>query len=431
MLKMKTSGLLEKTKIGQLLSDFIEHMKSILRYLLRPKKMIFEDLGFKYYGPIDGHNIEEIERYLSSAKKMKGPILIHVMTQKGKGYEFAEQAPEKFHGIAPFEISNGMTHTSQKVSKGKFSSFSMAFGKFLTDFARNDSSITAVCAAMPGGTGLERFYNEFPKRFFDVGIAEQHAITMAAGMACAGLKPVVAIYSTFLQRAYDQLLHDVALQDLHVVLCIDRAGIVGEDGETHQGIYDLALLTTIPSIEILSPRNYKELYRMMYHALYHSKGPVAIRYPRGGELTLPEEYEKTSQDLVEIHPVLLKSGKDLTIITEGIMAGKGALASIEIEKSGYSCELIDICSIKPIKETMLLESIQKTKHVITIENAITRGGLGSEIEKLIVEKGIQARIITIGVSDRPLCQGKIEELYEQEGMDVLSIVSQSIALLRE
>ncbi len=431
MLKKKTYGFLSRTKAGRLVSDSIENFKSFLRYLIHPSKMIFEDLGFKYYGPIDGHDIEELERYLSSVKKMKGPILIHVLTQKGKGYNFAEISPEKYHGIAPFEISNGLTLKLKNPSPSSFPSFSLAFGNFIAEYAKNDSSITAVCAAMSNGTGLDQFQNEFPKRVFDVGIAEQHAITMAAGMASEGMKPVVAIYSTFLQRAYDQLLHDVALQKLHVILCIDRAGIVGEDGETHQGIYDLSLLTTIPFIEILSPRNYEELNLMLNYALYYCKGPVAIRYPRGGEKEIPEKYNIAAADNTTIQPIKLNDGKDLTIITEGIMAEKGAKVCAELEKLGYSCDWIDIRKIKPLETPLLLESIKKTKRVITIENAITRGGLGAEIENLIFESRIQVKLEKVGVSDSPLCQGKIDELCELEGMDVRSILDKSIKLINE
>lgn len=430
-LKKKIYSFLNKSKVGKCVAACMEYLKSAFRYLIRPSKVIFEDLGFKYYGPIDGHDIEEIERHLSSAKKIKGPILIHVLTQKGKGYNFAELQPEKFHGIAPFEISNGLILSSKTHNKKTYQSFSQAFGEFITEYARKDSSIATICAAMSSGTGLDNFQKEFPKRFFDVGIAEQHAITMAAGMATEGLKPIVAIYSTFLQRGYDQLLHDIALQNLHVIICIDRAGIVGEDGETHQGIYDLALLSTIPSIVILSPRNYHELNNMLHYALYSCKGPVAIRYPRGGEKEIPDEYEIVDYDNTDPDPIKLRDGSDLTIITEGIMAEKGVLVCIELEKRGYSSDLIDIRKIKPLEKPLLLESIRKTNRVITIENAIKRGGLGSEIENMIFENQIQAKMLKIGVGDHPLCQGKVNELNEQEGMDASSILDKAIKLITD
>lgn len=433
-LRMKSRILhfLTKTKPGEYLADFIEFLKSIFRFVIHPTKVIFEDLGFKYYGPIDGHDIKDLERNISAAKKMKGPILLHIYTQKGRGYEYAEMAPEKYHGVAPFEIANGIVPSASKAgTAGKYSSFSQAFGGFLVNYAKKDSSVVAVCAAMASGTGLDRFQTEFPKRFFDVGIAEQHAVTMAAGMAAEGMKPVVALYSTFLQRAYDQLLHDIALQKLHVVICIDRAGIVGEDGETHQGIYDLSLLRSIPSIQILSPRNYHELDNMLNYALYECKGPVAIRYPRGGEKEIPAEYEKMDLDYVNPEPVKLRDGRDLTIITEGIMAEKGVQACIELEKKGFTCDLIDIRKIKPLSETILLESIRKTQKVITIENALMNGGLGSAVQDLITGNDLHAAIVKVGVSDHPLCHGKISELYVQEGMDTDSIIEKAFRLLEK
>lgn len=424
-LKQSTYKVLSKTKAGKWLSDMIESVKRGFRNYIRPQKVIFEDLGFKYYGPVDGHDIREIEKHLSSLKKIEGPVLLHVITQKGKGYEFAETSPEKYHGVAPFEIANGISKVKNSEAVEPFTSFSQAFGEYLTGFARNDSSIVAICAAMSTGTGLDVFESNFPKRFFDVGIAEQHAITMAAGMATEGLKPVVAIYSTFLQRAYDQLLHDVALQNLNVVICIDRAGIVGEDGETHQGIYDLAILSSIPTITILSPRNYHELKIMMEFAFYHCKGPVAIRYPRGGEKKISEEHDTIEYDSNSISPVLLNSGNDITIIAEGIMVEKGCRVCIELEKLGVSGDLIDIRMIKPLKRKTIIDSVRKTGKVIVLENAIIKGGLGSAVEELIIEEKIHAEITKIGVGDHILCQGKIDQLLIQEGMDVDSILEKA------
>ncbi|MHB1485394.1 MAG: 1-deoxy-D-xylulose-5-phosphate synthase [Saccharofermentanales bacterium] len=429
-IKNRAYNILNKTKTGVFIANRIEDMKTIFRLLIRPKKVIFEDLGYKYYGPIDGHDIEELERHLNAVKKMKGPILLHVLTQKGKGYGFAENEPAKYHGVAPFEIANGISHPKKSLPDTPgYTTFSQAFGEFIVEHAKNDSSIVAVCAAMSSATGLDRFQSAFPKRIFDVGIAEQHAITMAAGMAAEGMKPVIAIYSTFLQRGYDQLLHDIALQKLHVVLCIDRAGIVGEDGETHQGIYDLSLLMTIPSITILSPRNYIELKQMLKYALYNCKGPVAIRYPRGSEKELPEGFDIIDDPKNIPAPLLLRDGKDITIITEGIMAEKGALACMGLEKAGYSCDLIDIRKIKPLEEQIILESIIKTGKVITVENAIKTGGVGSLIESLVLRNKIDASVDKIGVDDHPLCQGKIEELFKQEDMDSDSIYKKAIQIL--
>ena len=428
-IKNEAYSILNKTKTGVFIANRIEDMKTIFRLLIRPKKVIFEDLGYKYYGPIDGHDIEELERHLFAVKKMKGPILLHVLTQKGKGYEFAENEPAKYHGVAPFEIANGIAYPKKVIHNTPYHDFSHAFGDFIVEYARNDSSIITVCAAMSSATGLDQFQHEFPKRFFDVGIAEQHAITMAAGMAAEGMKPVIAIYSTFLQRGYDQLLHDIAFQKLHVILCIDRAGIVGEDGETHQGIYDLSLLMTIPSITVFSPRNYTQLNKMLKYALYHCKGPVAIRYPRGCEKEIPEDFDKADDPKNIPGPVFLRNGNDFTIITEGIMAEKGVGVCIMLEKAGYTCDLIDIRKIKPLDEQIFIDSINKTKRVITIENALKNGGVGSIIEELIMANHIDARIEKFGVGDHPLCQGKIEELFKQEGIDSDSIYQKAIEIL--
>jgi len=422
-IKSKTHRILNKTKIGKWISNLIDIVKSGFKRSIRPQKVIFEDLGFKYYGPIDGHSVNEIEKHLGAAKEIKGPILIHVLTQKGKGYEFAEISPDKYHGIAPFEVSNGMLKTMIDKNYIHMKTFSEAFGLILTDFAKKDSKIAAVCAAMVSGTGLDEFNLKYPERLFDVGIAEQHTLTMAAGMACEGMRPVVAIYSTFLQRGYDQLLHDIALQGLHVVICIDRAGIVGEDGETHQGIYDLPLLMTIPDIVVLSPRNYSELYKMMEYALYKCTGPVAIRYPRGKEklFDLAEKDETPGTKTDDIIPEKLLSGTDITVIAEGSMVETGFNVCRDLISEGFSCDLFDIRKIKPFYEDDILKSIKKTKKVLVMENTLVASGIGSMIESLVSEKQIQAGVFKIGVKDHILKHGTVDELYKLEGMDKDSV----------
>ncbi len=420
-LKNKTNKILYKTKIGILIFRLLETIKFGFKRLIRPQKVIFEDLGFKYYGPIDGHDIKEIEKHLDAAKKIKGPILIHILTHKGKGYEFAEISPDKFHGIAPFEVSNGILKSMSDENYIHKKTFSEAFGSILLEFANKDSKITAICAAMVSGTGLDEFEKKYPERLFDVGIAEQHALTMAAGMACEGLRPVVAIYSTFLQRAYDQLLHDIALQGLHVVICIDRAGIVGEDGETHQGIYDLSLLMTIPEIVVLSPRNYTVLSMMMEYALYKCTGPVAIRYPRGKEKLFNKENVNHITKTENIIPEKLLSGNDITIVAEGSMVETGYNVCLDLIKEGFSCDFFDIRMIKPFYEKDILESVDKTKKILIMENALVASGIGSMIESLISEKNIQARVVKIGVKDHILKHGTVDELFKLEGMDKDSV----------
>lgn len=432
-LKNKTIKVLSTTGAGRLLKKLLERIKDLLKYIIKPSKVIFEDLGFKYYGPVDGHNIRELEMHIEAIKNISGPVLMHIHTRKGKGYEFAENSPDKYHGVAPFEIANGLPVSCNIGSTG-FKSFSEAFAAALIGLAEHDSEITAISAAMTAGTGLDLFQQIYPDRFFDVGIAEQHAMTMAAGMASEGIKPVVAIYSTFLQRAFDQLLHDIALQHLHVVVCIDRAGIVGEDGETHQGIYDLSILTGIPGLTILSPRDYIELQSMLRYAIYDCTGPVAIRYPRGGESCQLSAYRdsdaeaKGNQSYLP-EPVLLESGDDITLISEGVMAAETSKAAEMLRKSGYSCDLIDIRTIKPMDPALIISSVKKTGRIITAENAISVNGLGTMVQDLLCRNNINVSIIKIGVGDHPLCQGKIVELLRCEGMDADSIMHKAIDLI--
>lgn len=426
-LKHRTDKILSKTSLGRFLKKILEIFKHLIRYIIRPEKVIFEDLGFKYYGPVDGHDINDLELHFAASKNIRGPVLIHVLTKKGKGYEFAENSPDKYHGVAPFEIANGIP-LPQRNEGDEFSSFSEAFAEILCDLASEDDSIAAISAAMTSGTGLDKFEKRFPKRFFDVGIAEQHALTMAAGMACGNVKPVIAIYSTFLQRAYDQLLHDIALQDLHVVLCIDRAGIVGEDGETHQGIYDIALLRSIPGMTILSPRNYEQLRSMISYALYTKGGPVAIRYPRGGE---PKNFRRLTNErqekiIFDETAELLHEGNDLTIITEGIMFSYAYEALIKLQENGIKCDLLDVRIIKPLPAKQIIISAIKTKCIMTIENGINNGGLGSAVEELLSDNQILVPVIRLGVGDHPLVHGKISELFRIEGIDAAAIYNEAV-----
>ena len=354
-----------------------------------------------------------------------------MITRKGKGYEFAETSPDKYHGVAPFEIANGIPPLQKRKDK-KYSSFSEAFADSLCGFASGDKSIAAISAAMSSGTGLDSFESMFPDRFFDVGIAEQHAITMAAGMACAGIKPVVAIYSTFLQRAYDQWLHDIALQDLHVVTCIARAAIVGEDGETHQGIYDIALLNSVPGMTIFAPRDFNELNDMLDHALFSCKGPVAIRYPRGGEPASASRYHVSDEaDRSDFSPRLLEQGNDVTIVTEGIMFSYAVQASEMLKDKGITCDIIDIRTLKPINDSLILASARKTGAVVTVENGISHGGMGSCVESILSDKRIDACITKLGVKDRPLLQGKISELLRSEKLDAEGICEAVCDLLQK
>ena len=326
--------------------------------------MYFEDIGFKYLGPVDGHNIEELENILEQSKHLEGPILIHVMTKKGKGYKFAEETPDKFHGISSFDIKTG-----ELVSKPK-EDYSKIFGNKLVKLASKDDKIVAVTAAMKDGTGLKEFATKFPNRFFDVGIAEQHAVGMIAGMAAAGLKPVFAVYSSFLQRGYDQLIHDVALEQIPVTICIDRAGIVGADGETHQGIFDLCFLNSIPNLVVMAPKDFKELEQMLEFAINLNK-PVVIRYPRGGEKENFELHNNIELGRAEV----IKEGKDLTIVAIGKMVERAKAIEELLAKENIDAEIINARFLKPLDKETILKSVEKTKNVVTIEDGLIEGGL--------------------------------------------------------
>lgn len=397
-------------RIGKKASFAFSKARNTIKFIILPGSF-FEELGFKYYGPVDGHNIPEIVRSLKIAQKLKGPVLLHVYTQKGKGYTYAEKTPEKFHGIAPFEAETGEV---KNCNNGL--SYSKVFGQKLLELAEKNSEIVAITAAMPHGTGLIEFSKKYPNRFFDVGIAEQHAITFAAGLAKSGLKPVVAVYSTFLQRAYDQLLHDVALQNLPVVVAIDRAGAVGEDGETHQGIYDLSFLNHIPNFTILAPCNAEELKLMLEYSINYDKGPIAIRYPRGntnycGTISQPIEYGKA---------VLLTEGTDVTILAAGNMIETALKAGEILKQNGISAEIIYSRFIKPLDKDLVCASAEKTGTVATIEDNIKIGGFGTSVIELLNTSGIKIPVLVSGFPDAPLEHGPKDVLHKKYGMDPVS-----------
>ena len=318
-------------------------MKRSIKQLFIPK-MFFEDIGFRYLGPVDGHDIEELERMLKISKQLEGPVLIHVLTKKGKGYSIAEQNPDKFHATGPFNLDTG------KGKKEKKKDYSKVLGDKLVELAKKNDKIVAITASMKDGTGLTQFAKEFPERFFDIGIAEQHAIGVAAGMAKEGIIPVVPIYSSFYQRAYDQVIHDVAMQELPVIMCVDRAGVVGADGETHQGTLDMSFFRLIPNLTIMAPKNFKELEEMLEFAVNLNK-PVVIRYPRGGE----DEYKIEKQEKLELGKAeIVKEGKDLSIIAIGKTVARAMKIAekIETEDAEKSVEVINTRFLKPIDKNL-------------------------------------------------------------------------------
>ncbi len=394
--------------IGKPIVNFAHYTKQIIKRAVIPN-MYFEDIGFTYLGPIDGHDIKKLEDILERSKKIEGPVLIHVVTKKGKGYEPAEKNPDKFHGISPYNKETG------ELRKQKDKDYSAIFGKKLVELANKDKKIVAVTAAMRDGTGLKEFAEKYPDRFFDVGIAEQHSLGLIAGMAKQGLKPVLAIYSSFLQRGYDQIIHDIALSNIPVTVCIDRAGIVGNDGETHQGIFDLSFLSSIPNIVVMAPKNFEELEKMLELGINLDK-PVFIRYPRGKENYKFEKTEKIEYGKAEI----IQEGKDISIIAIGKMVERAKeVADLNSDKS---IEIINARFLKPLDEETILNSIKKTKNVITIEDNILKGGLGSSILELINKKELEnIKVKTFGYDDAFIEHGSTNELEEKYGLSAEKI----------
>lgn len=385
------------------------------------QNMMFEDMGFKYIGPIDGHDIEKIESMLKLAKEEKVPVLLHVVTKKGKGYAPAEKEPDKFHSIASFNLETGKTNSKKEKD------YSQIFGDKLVELAKKNNKIIAITAAMKDGTGLTKFAKEFPERFFDIGIAEQHAIGMAAGAARQGAIPVVPIYSSFFQRAYDQVIHDVCIQKLPVILCVDRAGIVGRDGETHQGILDLSFFNIIPNLNILAPKDFKELEEMLEFAI-NLKEPVVLRYPRGKEEVsfLEEKNNKIEKGKAEI----ITTGKDLTIIAIGKMVQRAKKVQEILQEKGVEVELINVRFLKPIDEKTILSSIKKTNRVITIEDNMIKGGLGSTIIELISKNKLEGvQIHTFGYPDEFIKQASVEQIEKKYGLDTNKILQIAMELV--
>ena len=400
-------------KVGNKIVKLTSRIKNSIKQIFI-SKMYFEDIGYTYLGPVDGNDIEAVEEILEQSKKCKGPVLVHVVTKKGKGYKLAEKNPSKFHGTAPFDKKTG------EVLKAKSKDYSKVFGEKLVEIAKNDNRIVAITAAMADGTGLSEFKKKYPKRFFDVGIAEQHAIGMAAGMAKSGLIPVVPVYSSFYQRAYDQVIHDVCMQNLHVIMCADRAGIVGNDGETHQGLLDMASFSIVPNMTIMAPKDFKDLEQMIDFAV-NFNGPILIRYPRGGEGKVKF---KCNEKIVLGESELLKEGSDVTIIAIGKMVGKAVEVADEFSKIGVNAEIINARFLKPFDENKIIESIEKTKNVITIEDGLIKGGLATTVNELIAKNGIiDVNIKNCGYDDEFVKQGSVQELEQINGLDCNSIVA--------
>ncbi len=408
--------------IGSKAVDFAERIKGGLKYIVMPG-MIFEELGFTYFGPVDGHNVTAIKNILKQADKMKGPVLVHVVTEKGKGYHYAERSPEVFHGIGPFDLNNGLP-----LKKKKGSSYTEIFGQTLMQLGRQNNKVMAITAAMTGGTGLGAFAHEFPDRFYDVGIAEQHAVTLSAGLTAGGMRPVVAIYSTFLQRAYDQILHDICLQHLPVVFAVDRAGITGEDGETHQGLFDLSFLRNIPNMSIMAPANEDELQHMLVTALDYDRGPVAVRYPRDkGE----------GVELAQPHPIpwgrgeLLRPGEDLLIIAAGTVVNSAVQAADRLFWQGIKTAVINARFVKPLDEELIINWARKCSRIITVEENVLDGGFGSGILELFEKQGLFLPVKRLGINDRFVEHGTRSKLLSCYNLDTEGIYNEALAFAGE
>lgn len=401
--------------IGPNIARAAGRFKDMVKYIMVPG-VFFEELGFTYIGPVNGHDLSELTLVLANAKKMKGPVLIHAITEKGRGYEPARRNPDIFHGIGPFDVDTG--NPLKKTVK----TYTEIFGEFLVSKAEEDERIVAITAAMASGTGLNLFARKFPHRFFDVGICEQHAVTMAAGMARNGLRPVVAIYSTFLQRAYDQIIHDVALQKLPVIFAIDRAGLVGEDGPTHHGVFDISYLRSIPNLVLMAPADENEFVDMLYTA-FTLDSPVAIRYPRGVGEGVPISGQRNVLENGKSR--IICEGKDLGIITIGRGMSIGRDVASMLKEKGISVYLADARFIKPLDSERFIKMADSLKRLVIIEDNSLAGGFGSAVLEMLADSNKSADVLRIGIPDEFIEHGKVEYLWEYIGMDAVS-VTQSI-----
>jgi 1-deoxy-D-xylulose-5-phosphate synthase len=421
--KKETKSFLEGIpKLGGKAAKIAQKTEEMLKGLFLPG-VLFEELGFNYVGPIDGHNVEHLIDTFKRIKASSSPVLIHIITKKGKGYEFSEKDPSLFHGIGPFKLETGIP------IGGNALTYSEVFGDTLTELAKKDDRIIAITAAMKEGTGLEYFAKKYPERFYDVGIAEPHAVTFSAGLATQGLKPVVAIYSTFLQRAYDEILHDVCLQNLHVVFAIDRAGIVGDDGPTHNGIFDLSYLRHIPNLVVMAPKDDIELRYMLELALSHN-GPVAIRYPRGK--ILPQARNpKLTDDFKIGEAEILKDGKDIALIALGNTVYPSLQAAERLEKQGTSTMVINARFVKPLDRNLISSVAAMVPRIITIEENILQGGFGSAVVEFLNKIEIpHIKVKRIGIPDIFIEQGSQDELRKIYGLDEEGIYLSTSSFLR-
>jgi 1-deoxy-D-xylulose-5-phosphate synthase len=414
---------LKKFTKGKLLWELFLKTESRLKGFILPGQL-FEELGLRYFGPIDGHNIGAMIQLFERLKHLNsGPKMVHVITRKGKGYKHAENDPSRFHGIGPFVRKSGES------AGVKMTTWSEVAGKILASLGARDEKIVAVTAAMKDGTGLTEFERIAPRRLFDVGIAEEHAVTFAAGLARNGLKPFVALYSTFLQRSFDQLVHDVGIMNLPVKFLIDRAGIVGDDGETHHGLFDIALLRNIPNFTVLAPSTGAELRDMVAYAASYNKGPIAIRYPRGAVPDQDLKTEKASK-LIDLSARVLSQGKDCALLAAGDMVGFALELAALLRKSRITCRVVNLFSLKPLDMKGIIDAVRKTRAYVTLENGYISGGIGEEIISVLPRDLKSRHILSIGFPDIFITHGKTDEILSEYGISVQQSAEKILAGLR-
>lgn len=401
-LKQKTIDMVHRMPEGDGIYKVLKTVKTQLKKMLAPN-IFFEQLGVTYLGPVDGHNIKDIEEMLKRALTLNEPVMVHVITKKGKGYPFAEKNPQIYHGIGPFDRKNGKTEEAKP-------SFSSVFGSEICALSEKNEKIALITPAMIQGSGLVEFSKKFPERIYDVGISEGHAVTFAAGLANGGAVPVVAIYSTFLQRAYDNMLHDVCLGNYHVVFAVDRAGFVAGDGATHQGLFDLSYLTSAPNMTVLAPSSFADLKKMLNYAVNEHKGPIAIRYPRGGEGA-----EIDNGEFVLSKAKILKTGVDVTIVAEGRMVCDALRAAEILDSKGINAEVIDVRTVKPIDFDTILASAQKCGKLVCIEENILRGGMGEMLASETQKRKMNPDVFLRAVPDEFVSHATDDELRERYG----------------
>ena len=416
-LKNDVMDSLQKIPVyGERMVKRIRKTKSSIKQLFIPG-MLFENMGLTYLGPVDGHNISQLVSTFKKAAKVNGAVIVHVITKKGMGYAPAERHPARFHGTGAFAVETGLP-----MSKKAKADYTDVFASVMNMSAKEDDRLVAITAAMETGTGLKRFHNQFPERFFDVGIAEEHAVTFAAGIAARGLVPVVAIYSTFLQRAYDQILHDVCLQNLHVVFAVDRAGIVGSDGETHQSIFDISYLMTIPGLTLMAPKNKWELADMLRFAFDYD-GPIAIRYPRGEAYDGLKEFRAP---VVLGKSEVLYDETDIVLFAYGSMIPTALAVREELKEMHYQCSLINARFAKPLDEELLLSLSADHKLLVTLEENVITGGFGQQVTQFLTDTGQPIKVLQIAIPDEFVEQGSVSRLREETGLDAASIVKKII-----